>query len=259
MLDIGPGWKALRFHAGAHVARMTKRRTMITNGPTVFVVDHDHSVRDELRQLIHLKGYRVESFASAGEFLRHGMNPEGACLLLVEVNLPGLTGPGLQKILLQHGVLLPIVFMTDAADMPTAVHALQSGAISLLCKPLDESRLMAEIENALAVWHDEFQQRCEIVNLQRCYSTLTPQEREIFFLAANIRFNEQAAYQPGIVESSVKAHRTRLMKKMHAESEAELSLMAQKLGAVSNHRHFQWMSPKGALFRTETYTPSLLY
>lgn len=253
----GSRWKAPRSPASADAAGIAnERRNITTYGPTVFVVDSDYTVRSELKRVIELKGYRVQSFASAEAFLRHGM-AEGACLLLVEVNLRGLSGPGLQNILLRHGVLLPIVFMTDAADISTAIRALQSGAISFLSKPLDESKLMAEIENALAIWHDEFQQRCEIANLLRCYSTLTPREREMFLLAADAGLSGHATYQPGNGNAPVKPHRSRVMKKMHAQSEAELALMAQKLEAVSNHS--QGFSQSGVRSQAKRYAPSLLY
>lgn len=256
----GSKWKAPGVRTSAAVARKANTgRALGINGPTVFVVDNNYFVRRELEHLIDLNGYRAESFASAEDFLRHGLNAQGASLLLAEVNLPGLNGPGLQNILLQHGVLLPIIFMTNEADIPTAIRALQSGAISFLCKPLDENRLMTEIENALAIWHDEFQQRCEIAKIQRCYSTLTPREREFFLLAADGCPSGLPRYQPGIVEEPAKAHQSRVMKKMHAQSEAELALMAQKLDALFNYPHSQWMPRTGNLFPSKQSMPPLLY
>jgi FixJ family two-component response regulator len=208
---------------------------MIIDKPTVFVVDNDYSVRNRLTRLIETKGYRVECFASAEEFLRERINAEAACLVL-EVNLPKLSGMGLQNLLLRGGVSLPIIFMTDRADISTAVRALEAGAISFLLKPLDENELMAQIENAFAVWHDELRQRSEIASIQRHYSTLTLREREILLFAVSGKLDKQTAHELGIVEETVKVHRRRIMKKMRAQSVTELVLMARKVNVMSFHQ-----------------------
>lgn len=122
--------------------------------PTVFVVDNDWRMHRRLERLCELKGYRVQCFASAAAFLQQELGAEPACLVL-EADLPGLTGLELQRFLLGRGVLLPIIFITANGDIRTAVRALQSGAISFLAKPLDGDELAAAIENAFAVWREE--------------------------------------------------------------------------------------------------------
>ena len=201
---------------------------MIGERPAVFVVDDDHSVRRGLERLLKLRGYRVESFASAEEFLLEKITAPVACLVL-DVNLPGLNGLDLQNFLAQQGILLPIVFITGHGDIPTAVRAVKSGAISYLTKPFGEMELVAEIENAFAVCRNEFQQRSEIANIQQRYATLTERESEILSFVVSGKLNKQTAYELGIVENTVKVHRRRVMRKMHAESVAELVVMTQKL------------------------------
>lgn len=201
---------------------------MITDRPTVYVVDDDNSVRKGLDRLLKLRGYRVESFASAEEFLQEQIHAQVACLVL-DVNLPGLNGLDVQNFLMQRGILLPIVFITGHGDIPTAVRAVKSGAISFLTKPFGETELVTEIENAFAICRNEFQQRSEVADIQHRYASLTERESEILAFVVSGKLNKQTAYELGIVENTVKVHRRRVMRKMHAESVAELVLMTQKL------------------------------
>ena len=205
---------------------------MITDRPTVFVVDDDNSVRKGLDRLLKLRGYRVESFASAEEFLQEDIHAPVACLVL-DMNLPGLNGLDVQNFLMQRGNMLPIVFITGHGDIPTAVRAIKSGAISFLTKPFGEAELVTEIENAFAICRNEFQQRSEVADIQHRYATLTERESEILSFVVSGKLNKQTAYELGIVENTVKVHRRRVMRKMHAESVAELVVMTQKLNLVA--------------------------
>jgi FixJ family two-component response regulator len=209
---------------------------MIGDRPAVYVVDDDHSVRKGLDRLLSLRGYYVESFASAEEFLREEITVQVGCLVL-DINLPGLNGLEVQNLLLQKGVLLPIVFITGHGDIPTAVRAVKSGAISFLTKPFAEKELVAEIENAFALCRKELLQRSEIADLQQRYSTLTERESEILSFVVSGKLNKQTASELGIVENTVKVHRRRVMRKMHAESVAELVVMTQKLKLPSHQSH----------------------
>ena len=199
--------------------------------PTVFVVDDDDSVRKGLERLLRLRGYRVESFASAEEFLQQKIEYKIVCLVL-DVTLPGINGLDVQNFLLRQGILVPIIFITGRADIPTAVRAVKSGAISFLTKPFGETELVTEIENAFAICRNEFQQRSELADIQHRYATLTERESEILAFVVSGKLNKQTAYELGIVENTVKVHRRRVMRKMHAESVAELVLMTQKLNLV---------------------------
>lgn len=201
---------------------------MIGDKPTVFVVDDDHSVRKGLERLLRLKGYQVESFASAEEFLQEEINAQIACLVL-DINLPGLNGLDVQNFLLKQGILLPIIFITGHGDIPTAVRAVKSGAVSFLTKPFGETELISEIENAFTLCRNELQQRSEVANIQQRYATLTERESEILSFVVSGKLNKQTAFELGIVENTVKVHRRRVMRKMHAESVAELVVMTQKL------------------------------
>lgn len=200
--------------------------------PTVFVVDDDRSVRTGLDRLLKVNGYRVESFASAEEFLQVKSDPLIACLIL-DVNLPGLNGMDVQLLLSQRRSMLPIVFITGHGDIPTAVHAVKSGAISFLTKPFRESELLNEIENAFALCRNEFQHRSEIADIHQRYASLTKREAEIFSFVVSGKLNKQTASELGIVENTVKVHRRRVMRKMHAESVAGLVLMSEKLKTMS--------------------------
>ena len=194
----------------------------------IYVVDDDPSVRRALERLLRVRGYRVVSFASAEDFLADDLSEEVACLIL-DLYLPGLHGLELQNRLQQQGIFLPIIFITGHGNIPTAVRAVKSGAVSFLTKPFSQVELMTEIETALASCRQQVDQRSEIVDLQTRFRTLTARESEIFSFVVRGKLNKQTASELGIVENTVKVHRRRVMRKMHAESVAELVMMAQKL------------------------------
>jgi FixJ family two-component response regulator len=208
---------------------------MMGDRPTVFVVDDDDSVRRGLERLLQAKGYRAVCFASAEEFLREKLDQQVACLVL-DVNLPGLNGLELQNWLSQQGILLPIIFITGHGDIPMAVRAVKSGATSFLIKPFSEKALVTEIDDALAICRRKFQEHSEAAGIQRYYDTLTAREREILSFVVSGKLNKQTASDLGIVENTVKVHRRRVMRKMHAESVAELVVMAQKLQLLPDHQ-----------------------
>jgi FixJ family two-component response regulator len=201
---------------------------MIGDRPTVFVVDDDHSVRKGLERLLQVKGYRVTCFPSAEDFLREELNSQVACLVL-DISLPGMSGFELQERLFRQGVVLPTIFISGHGDIPMAVQAVKSGAISFLSKPFTEKELVTEIENALAVSRREFREQAEIEDLQQRYGTLTERENQILSFIISGCLNKQTAFDLGIAETTVKVHRGRIMKKMQAESVAELVAMASKL------------------------------
>ena len=202
---------------------------MTSDRPTIFVVDDDDSLRKALDRLLRIKGYRVVTFASAEEFLGEPLEMQIGCLVL-DLQLPGLDGLELQKVLLQRGVSLPIVFVTGHGTIPKAIRAVKSGAMGFLTKPFSEKELILEIENALATSRQEFAERSEIERIRKRFGTLTRRESEILSFVVSGKLNKQTAAELGIVINTVKVHRRRVMRKMQAESLADLVLMTQKLG-----------------------------
>ena len=208
---------------------------MTSDRPTVFVVDDDDSLRKALDRLLRIKGYRVVTFASAEEFLGESLEMQIGCLVL-DLQLPGLDGLELQKVLLQRGVSLPIVFVTGHGTIPKAIRAVKSGAMGFLTKPFSEKELILEIENALATSRQEFAERLEIERIRKRFGTLTRRESEILSFVVSGKLNKQTAAELGIVINTVKVHRRRVMRKMQAESLADLVLMSQKLGLADELR-----------------------
>jgi FixJ family two-component response regulator len=201
---------------------------MIGERPTVFVVEDDDSLRKALERLLRAKGYYASSFCSAEEFLKESFNVQVACLLL-DLQLPGRSGLELQNSLLQKDIFIPIVFISAHGTIPAAIQAIRAGAVGFLTKPFTETELVTETEKALAVSRNEFIKRSELSCIRQRFKTLTERESEIFKFVVSGRLNKQTASELGIVTNTVKVHRRRVMRKMRAESLADLVVMAQKL------------------------------
>ena len=201
---------------------------------TVFVVDDDQSVRKGLERLLQTRGYHVESFGSAEEFLQHEVDVRVACLIL-DISLPGLSGFELRNQLSERGIFLPCIFVTGHGDIPMAVRAIKSGAVSFLTKPFSERELTTEVEKAIAACNEHSKAWSEMASIQQRYGTLTARETQVLSLVTSGKLNKQTAAELGIVENTVKVHRRRVMQKMHAESVADLVIMAQKLNIRQEH------------------------
>jgi FixJ family two-component response regulator len=196
--------------------------------PIVFVVDDDPAVSVSMKRLIRSLGLEVQTFSSAQDFLRTNRPDAPGCLVL-DVRLPDLSGLDLQQELAKANVDLPIVFVTGHADIPMSVRAMKAGAVEFLTKPFREQDLLEAIQHAIGQHRTSRQQRAEISELQQRQDLLTPREREVFPLVASGLLNKQIAHQLGASEKTIKIHRSQLMRKMKADSLADLVRMSERL------------------------------
>jgi len=195
----------------------------------IAIVDDDPWARDGLQALVRSAGWRAEAFASAREFLgRPGVEKPG-CLVL-DLQLPDLSGLDLQKRMAEIHVEIPIVFLTGHGDIPASVQAMKAGAISFLTKPVNEQELLTAIQEAIERDRKSRQQHAEARELQLRYESLTAREQEVMRQVVSGLLNKQIAAELKMSEFTVKFHRGHVMRKMSAESVADLVRMADHLG-----------------------------
>ena len=197
--------------------------------PIVWVVDDDVSLREALGSLIRSAGLRVETFASAQEFLARSQVDTPNCLVL-DVQLPGLSGLDLQKRMAELNLEVPIVFITGHGNIPMSVRAMKAGAVEFLTKPLADRDLLEAIQQGISRDRIERQQKAKMRQLQDRYQSLTPREREVMERVVSGLLNKQVAAELGTTEFTVKVHRGRVMRKMQANSFADLVRMSEMLG-----------------------------
>jgi len=195
---------------------------------TVFVVDDDARMRAAMERLLKSVGLRAESFATPQDFLRREP-PDGPSCLVLDVRLPGMSGLDVQRRLIDSGIYIPIIFISGHGDIPMTVKAMKSGAVEFLAKPFRDQDLLDAIQQALEHENETRQQQHEIQKLKDRYETLTAREREVMGLLVSGMLTKQIASRLGTSGITAQVHRGQVMRKMQANSPAELGRIAEKL------------------------------
>jgi FixJ family two-component response regulator len=204
---------------------------MISNEPTVFIVDDDLSVLKGLKRLLQSAGWKAATFESADEFLdAHDADAHG-CLLL-DMSMPGHDGLELQRRLRDMGSSLPVVFLTGHADVPSSVTAMRAGAVNFLSKPVNDEALLASVAEAVQIDRDARRDNADVAVAHERLTTLTARERQVLERVVAGRLNKQIADELGTGVKTIKVHRARVMQKMDSKSLAQLARLVERMGIL---------------------------
>jgi len=198
----------------------------------VHIVDDDASFRTAIERRLRKAGYEVATYPSAQHLLDCLPNESELACILLDVRIPGLSGPELQERLSELGSTVPIVFLTGYAEVQTTVRAIKAGAEDVLTKPVSSEELLGAIERALAHHQVTRNQKNRLDVVRAHVAKLTPREREVFELVIRGKTNKQVANMLGATERTIKAHRHRVMEKMQVQSLAELVSLAERAGIL---------------------------
>jgi RNA polymerase sigma factor (sigma-70 family) len=200
---------------------------------TIHIVDDDASFRTSTRRLLRACGYAVETYDSAEQLLKRLPNGAAPGCILLDIKMPGMSGPELQDRLKTRALSLPIIFLTGQADIPTTVQVIKAGAEDLLMKPVAKDTLLQAIERALARTRTMRDKHEQLDHLRALVSHLSPRERQVFERVVRGKMNKEIARELGATERTINAHRHRVMEKVHAKSLAELVILAERLGVIA--------------------------
>jgi len=200
----------------------------------VHVVDDDESFRTSTAQLLRALGYEVMVYESAQALLEQLPDDGGASCVLLDVQIPGVSGPELQSRLVELGSALPIVFITGHGDIPMTVQAIKAGAEDFLTKPVPKDKLIDAIERAVSRHRIVRDQYLRLQSQRSLIAKLTPRERQVFERVVRGKINKQIAFELGATERTIKAHRQRVMEKVGVQTLAELVSLAERAGILTH-------------------------
>jgi FixJ family two-component response regulator len=209
---------------------------MISEAPVIHIVDDDGSFRTAAARLLQASGYQIVQYESARQLLQKPPGIAPGCILL-DVRMPGLSGPELQARLVAAGNLLPIVFLTGHGDIPTSVRAIKAGAEDFLSKPVAKKTLIDAIQRALARYEQVREQNLRLDALRALVASLTPREHQVFVLIVRGKLNKQIAHELGTSVRTIKAHRHAVMEKLKVQSLVEAVSIAERLGMLAASDH----------------------
>jgi FixJ family two-component response regulator len=199
----------------------------------VHIVDDDVSFRTAVERRLTKAGYGVATYASAEHLLDRLPSDSVLGCILLDVRIPGMSGPQLQRRLSELGLTLPIIFLSGYPDIPTTVRTIKAGAVNFLTKPISSEELLRAIEQAIALHTSKYHQKTMLDIVRTHLAALTPRERQVFNFVIRGATNKHAARALGCTERTIKAHRHRLMEKMQVQCLAELVSVAERIGVLT--------------------------